>query len=74
MGNAVEEAQPAVMSRGAGEDGVFEGLGLQSTAGAGGVGVGRPPGRVGGQITLSGSHLVNPPGDEFAQPHKRSWL
>jgi len=53
---------------------VLEGLGLQATSGAGGVGIGGPPGRVGGQITLSGSHLMNSPGDELAQTHKRSWL
>jgi len=70
----VEEARPAVMSRGAGEDGVFEGFGLQATAGAGGVGIGGAPGRVGGQVTLTGSHLVNSPGDKLAQSHKRLWL
>jgi len=66
ISDAVEEARPAVLSRGAGEDGVPEGFGLQATAGAGGVGIGRPPGRVGGQITLSGSHLVNSPSNELA--------
>jgi len=62
----VEEARPGVLSRGAGEDGVLEGFGLQATAGAGGVGIGGPPGRVGGQIAFSGSHLVDCPGDELA--------
>ena len=40
ISNAVEEARSAVMSRGAGEDGVFEGFGLQATAGAEGVSIG----------------------------------
>jgi len=69
-GNTVEEARPAVLSRGAGKDGVFEGFGLQATAGAGGLRVGGPPGQVGGQVTLPGSHLVNSPGDELAQAHE----
>ena len=33
----MEEARPAVLARGAEKDGVFEGFGLQATAGAGGV-------------------------------------
>jgi len=68
-GNTVVQARPAVLSPGAGKDGVFEGFGLQATAGPGGVCVGGPPGRVGGQVTFPGSHLVNPPGDELAQAH-----
>ena len=51
-----------------------EGFGLQAAAGAGGFGVGGPPGRVGGQITLSGSHFVDSSGNELAQAHKRPWL
>jgi len=50
---------------------VLEGFGFQSATGAGGIGVRRPPGRVGGQIAFSGSHLVNSPCNEFAQAHKR---
>ena len=34
VGNAVEEARPAVLSRGAGKDGVLKGFGFQATAGA----------------------------------------
>jgi len=53
---------------------VLEGFRFQATAGAGGVGIGGPPGRVGSQITLSGPHLVNSPGHELAQAHKGPWL
>ena len=49
---------------------MLEGLGLQATAGAGGVDIGGPPSRVGGQVTFPGSHLVNSPGDELAQAHE----
>jgi len=49
---------------------VLEGLGLQATAGTGGVCVGGPPGRVGGQVTFPGSHLVNSRCDELAQAHE----
>jgi len=52
---------------------VLEGFRFQAAAGAGGIGVGGPPGQVGGQITLSGSHLVDPPGNELAQAHERPW-
>ena len=62
----MEEARSAVLSRGAGEDGVFEGFRLQATAGAGGVSVGGPPDQVGGQIAFPGSHLENLPGYELA--------
>ena len=50
---------------------MLEGFRFQATAGAGGVGIGGPPGRVGGQVTLPGSHLVYPPSDELAQAHER---
>jgi len=69
----MEQACPAVMSQGAGEDGVLEGFGLHATAGAGGVGIGGPPGWVGGQVTLTGSHLVHSSGNELAKSHKRPW-
>ena len=46
---------------------------LQAATGAGGVGIGGPLGRVGGQITISGSHLMDSPGDELAQAHERPW-
>jgi len=49
---------------------VLEGFGLQAAMGAGGVGVGRPPGRVGGHVTLPGSHLVDSPGNQLAQTHE----
>jgi len=53
---------------------MFEHLRFKSAAGGGGIGIGGPPGRVGGQVTFAGSHLVDPPGYEFAQPHERSWI
>ena len=45
-------------------------LWLEAAAGAGGVGVRGPPSRVGGQITLSGSHLMYSPGNELTQAHE----
>jgi len=39
---------------------MFERLGFKTTAGAGGVGIGGPPRRVGGQVAFPGSDLVNP--------------
>ena len=41
---------------------MFERLRFKRAAEGGGVGVGGPPGWVGGQVTLAGSHLVDPPG------------
>ena len=38
--------------------------------GGGGIGIGGPPSRVGGQVTFPGSHLVDSPGEEFAQAHE----
>jgi len=64
--DAMEEARMGALSGGAGEDGVFECLRLETTAGAGGVRVGRPPSELGGQLTLPGSHLMNPSGHELA--------
>jgi len=49
---------------------VFERLGLKTTAGAGGVGIGGPPGRLGGQLTFPGCDLMNPTGHELAQTHE----
>jgi len=40
--------------------------------GAACVGVGGPASLVGGQITLSGSHLVDSPSNELAQAHERA--
>jgi len=45
---------------------MLEGFGFQAAAGAGGVGIGGPPGWVGSQVTLSGSHLVDSHGHELA--------
>jgi len=49
---------------------MFERLGLKTTVGAGGVSIGGPPSGVGGQVTLPGSHLMNPPCHELAQSHE----
>jgi len=53
---------------------VFERLRFKTRGGAGGIGIGGPPGGVGGQVTFAGSHLVGPPGYELAQSHKGSWI
>jgi len=50
---------------------MLEGFRFQAATGAGGVGIGGPPGWVGGQVTLPGSHLVDSPGHELAQVHER---
>ena len=49
---------------------MFERLGLKTTAGAGGVGVGGPPGGMGGQVAFPGSHLMNSSGLQLAQSHE----
>jgi len=49
---------------------VLERLGLKTTAEAGGVSIGGPPCRVGGQVAVSGSHLVNPSCNQLAQARK----
>ena len=48
-----------------------EGFRFPAAAGAGGIGIGEPPGWVGGRVTLSGSHLVDSAGHEHAQAHER---
>ena len=53
---------------------MFERLRFKTAAGAGGIGIGGPPGWVGGQVTFAGSHLVDPPGYEFSQTHEGSWV
>ena len=50
---------------------MLEGFRFQAVAGVGGIGIGGPPGWVGGQVTFSGSHLVDSPGHELAQAHER---
>jgi len=42
--------------------------------GAGGVGIGGPPGRMGSEETFPGPPLVNSPGDELTQAHERPRL
>jgi len=52
---------------------VLEGFRLLAATGAGGVGIGGSPGWLGSQITLSGSHLMDSPGDQLAQAHQGPW-
>ena len=42
----------------------------RAAAGAGGVGVIRPPGGMGGQVALVGAHLVKTSSDKFVQAHE----
>ena len=67
---AVEETCAGGLFRGACEDSAFEGLWLQTAAGAGGIGLWGPPGGVCGQVAFPGSHLVDSPCYELAQSHK----
>ena len=66
----MEEARLGALSGGAGEDGVFEVFRLQTTAQGGGICVGGLLGRVGCQITVAGSHLVDPSCDKLAHAPK----
>ena len=50
---------------------MLQGFGFQAATGAGGIGIGGPPSRVGGQVAFPGSHLVDSPGNELAQAHER---
>ena len=52
------------------QDGVFERFGVRAAAGARGVGVFRPPGGVGSQIALVGTHLMEASCNELVQAHK----
>ena len=52
---------------------MLEGFRLQTTAGAGGICIRGPPGRVGGLVALPGCYLMDPPGDELAQSHEGQW-
>ena len=51
---------------------MFERLRFKTAAGAGGMGIGGPLGRVGGQATFAGSHLVDSSRHELAQAHEVS--
>jgi len=48
--DVVEEVCASALSAGAGADGMFERFWFKTTAGAGGLGLGGPPGGVGGQV------------------------
>ena len=51
-------------------DNMFECFGIRKAAGAQGVGVFRPPGGVGGEVALVGTHLVKASRNELVQAHK----
>jgi len=61
------------LARGAGEDSVLEHLRFSSASGAGRVWAFVEPGRVGGQVALCHSHLVDSPCHELPQSHKLVW-
>ena len=65
---------PVACSSGAKEDGVLESFGFRATTGAGGVGVLRPPGGVGGKVALVGTHLVEAASDKLVKAHERVGL
>jgi len=49
---------------------MFECFRLKTTTGAGGIGIGGPLCRVGGQVAFAGSYLVDSSCYELAQSHK----
>ena len=49
---------------------MFERFVVGGASGAGGVGVHRPPGGVGGQVALVSAHLVETAYDELVQAHE----
>jgi len=53
---------------------MFERLWFKTTVGAGGIGIGGPPGRVCSQVTFAGSHLVDPSCYELTQSHEGPWV
>ena len=65
---------PVARSSGAEEDGVLERFYVGATTRAGGVGVLRPPGGVGGKVALVGAHLVEAAGDKLVKAHERVGL
>jgi len=68
--DAVEEACAGALPRGACEDDMFARRRFQTEAGAGGIGLGCPPGGVCRQVAFSGSHLVDSSRHALAQAHK----
>jgi len=59
-----------VLSKGAGEDGLFEGFWFQTGVGAGAVGVRVSSGRVGGQVALTGPHLMDSSCHDLVHAHE----
>ena len=70
IGDAGEETCAGALSRRACEDRVFESRGFQTAAGAGGIGLGGPPGVVCRQVAFPGPHLVDLPRHKLAEAHK----
>jgi len=68
--DAVEETCAGALSGGAGKVGVLERFMFWTEAGAGCIGLWGPPGGVCCQVALPGSHLVDSPSHELAQPHE----
>ena len=66
----LEEAGSLKGGRGAGKDGVFEGLGGLSAQWAGRVGIRIVPRGVCREVTLTRAHLVYSTRNKFAQAHK----
>ena len=62
---------PMARSSGAEEDGVLERFSVGATMRAGGVGVFRPPGGVGGKVALVGAHVVEAASDKLVEAHER---
>ena len=61
---------PVACSSGAEEDGVLERFCVGATTRAGGVGVLRPPGGVGGEVARVGAHLVEAASDKLVKAHE----
>ena len=68
--DAGEETRAVPLSRGACEDCVFERFWFQATAGEGGIALWGPPRGMCRQVTLPGSHLVDPSCYAVDQAHK----
>ena len=68
--DAAEEACMAPLFRGACADCVFERLRFQTPVGAGGIGLGCPPGGMCRQVAFPRPHLVDACGNKLAHTHK----
>jgi len=72
-GGLFQEEVSGFRSGRAGEDGVLEGLWMDSAAGACQVWVLVEPGGVGGHLAFRCSHLVDPSRHELSQAHEKVW-